>query len=40
MRRLDRYDIIGLVIVAFLAALWLLHFVLPSQPPTDAPPVP
>jgi hypothetical protein len=32
-RRLDRYDIIGMVIVAVLAALWILHFLLPAPPP-------
>jgi hypothetical protein len=32
-RRLDRYDIIGLTIVAVLAALWILHFLLPAPPP-------
>jgi hypothetical protein len=35
-RRLDRYDIIGLILVALVAALWIAHFVLPSPPP--APP--
>jgi hypothetical protein len=33
MRRLDRYDIIGLVIAAFIAALWIAHLALPAAPP-------
>jgi hypothetical protein len=33
MRRLDRYDAIGVAIVVFLVALWALHFVLPAPPP-------
>jgi hypothetical protein len=33
MRRLDRYDIIGLVIATFIAALWISHLVLPAAPP-------
>jgi hypothetical protein len=32
-RRWDRYDYIGAAIVAFLAALWVVHFSLPSLPP-------
>jgi hypothetical protein len=31
----DRYDVIGAMIVGFLVALWVLHFVLPAPPPTD-----
>jgi hypothetical protein len=30
----DRYDVIGAAIVAFLVALWVLHFLLPPPPPT------
>jgi hypothetical protein len=33
MRRPDRYDFIGIAIVVFLIAIWVLHFVLPSPPP-------
>jgi hypothetical protein len=32
-RRLDRYDIIGLIIVGLLVALWIVHFLLPTPPP-------
>jgi hypothetical protein len=32
-RRLDRYDVIGLAVVAFLIALWIAHFVLPDTGP-------
>lgn len=32
-RRLDRYDYIGMAIVAFLIALWIAHFVLPDTGP-------
>ena len=35
MPRVDRYDIIGMVLLAFLAALWILHFSLPAPPPPD-----
>ena len=38
MRRLDRYDYMGLALVALLAAMWIAHFVLPPLPPE--PPVP
>jgi hypothetical protein len=34
---LDRYDAIGAAIVLFLAALWVLHFLLPAPPPTNIP---
>ena len=34
-RRLDRYDAIGAAIVVFLAAVWVLHFLLPAPPPTN-----
>jgi len=32
-RRLDRYDYIGMAIVALLIALWIAHFVLPDTGP-------
>jgi hypothetical protein len=32
-RRLDKYDTIGLIIVGLLAALWILHLLLPTPPP-------
>jgi hypothetical protein len=35
MPRIDRYDIIGMVLLAFLAALWILHFSLPTPPPDN-----
>jgi hypothetical protein len=33
MARFDRYDIIGLILLGFIAALWIAHFVLPAPPP-------
>jgi hypothetical protein len=36
-RRWDRYDYIGAAIVAFLAALWVVHFSLPSLLPDNFP---
>jgi hypothetical protein len=33
MRRLDKYDYIGLTLLAMLAGVWILHFVLPAPPP-------
>jgi hypothetical protein len=33
MRRLDRYDLIGLVLVVLIAALWIAHLVPPAAPP-------
>jgi hypothetical protein len=33
MSRLDRYDMIGLLLLALIAALWIAHFVLPTPPP-------
>jgi hypothetical protein len=33
MPRLDRYNIVGLIVVAVLAAVWIAHFVLPAPPP-------
>jgi hypothetical protein len=35
MPRVDRYDIIGMVLLALVAALWVLHFSLPAPPPPD-----
>ena len=32
-RRLDKYDVIGLVLVGLLVALWITHFLLPPAPP-------
>ena len=31
--RIDRYDVIGMGLLAFVAAVWILHFVLPAPPP-------
>jgi len=31
--RLDRYDWIGLALVALLIALWIAHFVMPEAGP-------
>jgi hypothetical protein len=36
--RIDRYDVIGMVLMAFLVALWVLHFLLPAPPPPDVMP--
>jgi hypothetical protein len=33
MPRIDRYDIIGMALVAFVLGLWVLHFALPAPPP-------
>ena len=38
-RRWDRYDYIGAAIVAFLVALWVVHFLLPTPPPDNLPDV-
>ena len=35
MRRIDRYDIIGMVLLALVVALWVLHFSLPTPPPDN-----
>jgi hypothetical protein len=35
MPRVDRYDIIGMVLLAIVVALWVLHFSLPAPPPPD-----
>ena len=37
--RADRYDIIGMGLLVFVAALWVLHFTLPAPPP-DTPDTP
>jgi hypothetical protein len=31
--RIDRYDLIGMVLLAFVVAVWILHFALPAPPP-------
>jgi|HubBroStandDraft_6_1064221.scaffolds.fasta_scaffold3195456_1 hypothetical protein len=36
-RHMDRYDIIGVVIVCVLVALWVVHFLLPTPPPDNFP---
>jgi hypothetical protein len=33
MTRPDRYDVMGLAVLALLVALWVAHFVLPAPPP-------
>jgi hypothetical protein len=33
MRRIDRYDVIGMVLLALVATLWIVHFSLPTPPP-------
>ena len=33
MPRLDRYDILGLLMLGLIIALWIAHFVLPTPPP-------
>lgn len=35
MRRIDRYDIIGMVLLALVVALWVLHFSLPTPAPDN-----
>jgi hypothetical protein len=35
MPRVDRYDIIGMALLAFVLALWVLHLALPAPPPPD-----
>jgi hypothetical protein len=30
MPRIDRYDVIGIILLALVAALWIVHFSLPS----------
>jgi hypothetical protein len=37
MRRLDKYDRIGLVLLSLVLALWVAHFVLPAAPPLPPP---
>jgi hypothetical protein len=34
MRRWDRYDYIGAALLAFIVALWVIHFLLPTPPPS------
>jgi hypothetical protein len=36
-RRMDRYDVIGAVIVGLLVAVWVVHFLLPTPPPDNVP---
>jgi hypothetical protein len=36
-RHMDRYDVIGLVIVGLLVAVWVVHFLLPTPPPDNVP---
>jgi hypothetical protein len=38
MRALDRYDYIGISLLALIALIWGLHFVLPAPPPEPAVP--
>jgi hypothetical protein len=33
MARFDRYDIIGLILLGLIAALWITHFIVPTPPP-------
>ncbi len=33
MRSWDRYDYIGVALVAFVIGLFVLHFILPAAPP-------
>ena len=35
--RIDRYDIIGIGLLAVVAAVWILHFALPAPPPEPEP---
>jgi hypothetical protein len=37
MPRVDRYDIIGMVLLALVAALWVVHFSLSTPPPDLVP---
>jgi hypothetical protein len=34
MAHYDKYDIIGMVLLGLIAALWITHFLLPTPPPT------
>jgi hypothetical protein len=36
MARFDKYDVIGLIVLGLLAALWIAHFVAPAPPPDPA----
>ena len=40
MPRVDRYDIIGITLLAFVAVVWILHFTLPAPPPDPIPGLP
>jgi hypothetical protein len=33
MARFDKYDVIGLILLGLIAALWITHFILPAPPP-------
>ena len=33
MRRMDKYDIIGVLLLAFVIGLFVAHFVIPAPPP-------
>jgi hypothetical protein len=33
MARFDKYDVIGLILLGLIAALWIAHIVLPTPPP-------
>jgi hypothetical protein len=33
MARFDKYDIIGLILLGLIAALWIAHFMFPAPPP-------
>jgi hypothetical protein len=32
-RQLDRYDYIGMVLIALVIALWVAHFIIPNTGP-------
>lgn len=36
MARPDRYDYIGMALLALVAAIWVAHVVLPAPPPDPA----
>ena len=35
--RPDKYDIIGLILLGLVAAVWIAHFILPAPPPEPPP---
>jgi len=35
MRRPDKFDYIGIALIALVVALWVAHFVLPPLPPVS-----